>query len=140
MRLEHRTDRPGCELFFADALGFESRLELDLPARPAEVLAVAAARWPEAGLGGAAAVVLIGHQEADLTIVPGCSLHLTPVLPVVLPVQLTGVGPGGGTFEVSGPLPASMSPGTEWVLQTFIADPAMFTGYSATNGATLFAQ
>ena len=52
----------------ADSLGFESRLELDLPARLSDVLERVVERWPEAGLGDG---VLPGVYRAGARVAPG---------------------------------------------------------------------
>lgn len=91
------------------------------------------------GLGGATAVILLGLQEASLNMGFGCTLNITPVLPAVISVPLSGAGPGLGNITLIGPLPASTA-GLSFTMQLFVADPGGVGGFSNTQGLKLVVQ
>lgn len=84
------------------------------------------------GLGGAPALTMIGVAGAATSIGGGCTLLVAPTAPVA-PLLLGGAGPGGGTAVLSAILPASALLAPLHV-QTFVADTASPTGFSATGG------
>lgn len=86
------------------------------------------------GLGGSSALVLFGLQGGlDLPIgASGCSLYISPLLPVVLTLPLGGAGPGTGDSTLFGVIPQGAS-GATIFLQALVIDPGVPAGFSATN-------
>jgi hypothetical protein len=89
-------------------------------------------------LGGAPAILLFGAGPAAQPLL-GCTLLVTPVLPVTLPIALSGSGPGTGGFD----LPLLLGPGfpaIAFTTQMFVLDAAGPAGLSASNGLFLSIQ
>ena len=86
------------------------------------------------GLGGSAAYLAVGLQQAALPLGAGCELLVAPLLAVAGPFALSGAGPGTGTFALSVPLPASTAL-TGFTLQAFAVDAGAAAGFfSSSNG------
>lgn len=92
------------------------------------------------GLGGANAFLMFGLNPAALPLQNGCTLNVTPLLPIVLgPLPLTPGIPSQGAFSMGLVLPPSVTPGTIR-MQAFVADPGVPQGYSNTKGLALTIQ
>jgi len=85
-------------------------------------------------LGGSTGLMLLGFEQAATPIGnSGCTLNVSPVLPINYSLPVGGVGAGGGQVNLQIPFPASAS-GFHMTTQVFFADPASPIGYSATGG------
>lgn len=88
------------------------------------------------GLGGSTALLLFGLVPAAIPVGGGCTLNLSPVLPGVFALPLSGSGPGGGSISLTGPIP----PGTgafSLEMQVFTLDPGVVGAFANTAGITL---
>lgn len=86
-------------------------------------------------LGGAPAILLFGAGAGAQPLL-GCTLLVLPVLPVTLPVALSGSGAGNGGFD----LPLLLGPGfpaLAFTTQLFVLDAGGPAGLSASNGLAL---
>ena len=90
-------------------------------------------------LGGATAVLLLGAQPAQVPLGFGCTLNLSPVFPAIVTFPLSGAGPGGGTANLVGPVPAG-STGASIVMQVFVIDPGAVGGFANTPGLQITVQ
>ncbi|MBI4878540.1 MAG: FG-GAP repeat protein [Planctomycetes bacterium] len=88
------------------------------------------------GNGGVTALLVFGLQPASLPMSNGCTLNVAPLLPVALPLPLSGLGPGSGTFDLDLIIPAGTPLGTI-CMQVFIPEPNAPAGYSNTAGIEL---
>ncbi|MEM7310918.1 MAG: VCBS repeat-containing protein [Planctomycetota bacterium] len=86
------------------------------------------------GLGGAAAVLLIGSSEANVPIAAGCSLLLGGLLPTSLALGLGGDAAGLGSTVLPIPLQPTVPPGVVVTTQVFVLDPGVPSLLAATNG------
>ncbi len=84
-------------------------------------------------LGHSSAVLLFGLQQGSASFPNGCSLLVTPVLPLTLTIPLPGIGPGQGFAKLSSTIPINTPPAV-FTMQAFIVDPPMPGGFSATGG------
>ena len=82
-----------------------------------------------AGLGGAAGLLVLGTTPLPLS-GGRCPLLVAPQ--VILPIGLSGTGPGNGAFSVLAQIPATIPVGTTVYLQALIQDAAPLTGYAST--------
>lgn len=112
--------------------GFAPSLSLTGCSRPGESVTLAL----DDALGGATALLVFGAEPGLATLPGGCPLYATPLLPIFLPVPLSGIGPGNGGFSVPLLVPAQASAGAI-VLQGLIADPQAPGGVSATGGLSI---
>ena len=87
------------------------------------------------GVGGSVALLFFGVAPASVPMDGGCTLLAAPLLPLVLPVPVAGVGPDGGSFDFEVTIPA-VAPFTA-ALQAFMADPASPHGFANSNGVEL---
>lgn len=88
-------------------------------------------------LGGSQAVLLLGLGQGIVGVGGGCSLLVSPVLPIsVGPLPLAGAGAGQGTLHLSALLPPTTTSATI-TLQAFCADPGNPVGFAATNGVQM---
>lgn len=85
------------------------------------------------GLGGSFAFLFIGNDNATIPLGAGCFLNVTPTLLVLGPLPLSAGGPGQGTVDIAGQIPAGF-PSTDIALQMFTADPSTPIGFATTNG------
>lgn len=92
------------------------------------------------GLGGASAFLLLGATAASIPLGGGCTLNVSPLLPLVIgPLPLAGVGPGSGAIQFTAIIPATAPPG-QVAVQGFVADPGGSLGFSNTAGVTIEIQ
>ena len=87
----------------------------------------------EDGLGGGTAILLFGTQPASLPMGFGCSLNVSPLLPIMPSLPLTGAGPGDGAASLTAPLPANAT-GLTVTGQVFVVDPGGAGGFSNSMG------
>lgn len=87
------------------------------------------------GLGGSHAVVFLGLSKASTMLPAGCVLRVGGLLPFVATIPLSGVGAGNGEFHLG----FTMPPGVAGLatLQSFVLDPGVWQGFSATPGLAL---
>jgi hypothetical protein len=85
------------------------------------------------GLGGSTALLLFGLNQAAVPIGGGCSLNVSPVLPVVLVLPLFGSGPGNGSISFDAVLPGD-APAVTVTMQVFVIDAGNPIGGAGTNG------
>jgi len=90
------------------------------------------------GLGGAAAMLMFGAGTDVVPVGGGCSMQIFPLLPLSLPLGLSGVGPGQGSLDLVGTIPLIAAPATI-TMQAFVTDPDTGTGFgfSASQGLAL---
>ncbi|MBK6942190.1 MAG: FG-GAP repeat protein [Planctomycetes bacterium] len=86
----------------------------------------------EGGLPNSTAVLLLGLTQASVPMGGGCSLLVSPLLPITLSLSLDATG--AVAVPVSYPNLPTPIPLT---LQAFVADPANPTGFSNSNGVQL---
>lgn len=89
------------------------------------------------GMGGTAAVVLIGKGATTIPLSGGPTLLVADVLVSSPLVMLGGSAPGQGNCLIFGPLPHGLAPYQSLFLQTIIHDPFVKGGLSATAGIEL---
>lgn len=88
----------------------------------------------EQGLGGSAVLFFFGLNPGAVPMGFGCTLNVTPLIPVVLgPLPLTAGGAGQGRLELHPIIPAGASAAT-FTMQSFVIDPGVPAGFSSTNG------
>ncbi|MBI4878145.1 MAG: hypothetical protein HY812_00585 [Planctomycetes bacterium] len=83
-------------------------------------------------LGGSMSALLISPGQAQAPLGGGCFL-LVQATPLCLLVPLGGSGPGGGSWTLTGLIPAGTPPVTIY-LQAFVADPWPVIDMSASSG------
>ncbi len=112
--------------------GFAPSLSLSGCATPGGTLDFSIAN---ANGAGGAAVVLVSVVQGSGPLGGGCTLLIGPAL-LAVTLPLLGVGPGAGgiQFPVTLPIPSAL--GTI-KMQAFCQDPALFIGFTATNGVSL---
>lgn len=112
--------------------GFKPVLSLSLQPSGAVQLAI------HGGVGGAAAVLLIGSMPGYKPYLDVCDFHLggQPLL-LIPPFVLSGVGPGAGTFTIATPTPIPAGLGLFFPMQVFLSDQGVFPQYTATNAVLL---
>lgn len=88
--------------------------------------------------GAGPAVLLISPFQGSGTLGGSCSLLIGPAL-IAVTLPLLGSGPGAGSIQFPVTLPIPSSLGTIH-MQAFCSDPALFIGFTATNGVTLSIQ
>lgn len=91
------------------------------------------------GLGGAMSLLLFGTQPAAIPIAPGCTLNVTPLLPLQLFVPLGGAGPGTGIAILPAVIPAG-SAGAVLTMQVFVAEPTQSVPFSNSKGLEISFQ
>jgi len=91
------------------------------------------------GLGGATATFFIGLSSAELPMVGGCTLNISPLLPVSITVPLGASGAGHGWIDLPGTLPLDMS-GVTFAMQAFVLDSAVAHGFSNSNEVVIAVQ
>lgn len=90
--------------------------------------------------GGASALLLFGLGNGALALTPTCSLKNAPlVLPLALPLTLSGVGPGTGAISLPGSIPANTTT-IDVYLQMLVADAGAPGGIASTNALRLHIQ
>lgn len=89
------------------------------------------------GMGGCAAVVLIGNSAGSLSLAAGPTLLVADALVSSPLVMLGGSAPGQGNCLMFAPLPKGLAPYQSLFLQTIIHDPFVKGGLSATAGIEL---
>lgn len=60
-----------------------------------------------AGAGGAGGALLFGSGPGTVAVLPGCDLQILPLFAATLPLRLSGVGAGEGTWQTEFALPAN---------------------------------
>lgn len=89
------------------------------------------------GLGGSTALVFFGLNQAATPMGAGCTLNVSPLLPIMLgPLPLATGFPGQGAITLHGQIPVNAAPGTV-TMQVFIPDAAATAGFSNTNGQSM---
>ncbi len=89
------------------------------------------------GLGGAPAFLFLGLNQAAISMGGGCTLNVSPLLPLVVgPLPLSGVGAGNGGIQLTATIPGSVTPGT-FTVQAFVADAGSALGFSNTPGVSV---
>lgn len=83
------------------------------------------------GPTGTGAFLLFGAGAGPTPVSATCSLSLSAIAPIVLPMT----GPGGSPF-LSGVVPAGTPPGA-FFMQAVVADPGAISGLSATNAVRI---
>ena len=90
-----------------------------------------------AGLGGSSALILMGAGQAALPIGGGCTLNLSPLIPIVVgPLPLGGAVAGQGSLTLPAVIPSG-APAGSLTIQAFVADAANAAGFSNTNGVDM---
>lgn len=85
-------------------------------------------------LGGANAVLFFGTMQSALPMGGGCFLNVQPLLPLTIPLSLSGAGAGIGSASVVGVVPILAS-GVTLTTQAFVLDPGGgLAGFTASNG------
>ncbi len=120
-----RSHGAGC----AGAGGFTPLVSLDGCPRPGAAVTLEV----EDALGGAIGVFLFGTSPGALPLPSGCSLHVTPVLPIPFIVALPGTGAGAGDVSIATAVPAATPPGPLH-LQLFVLDAAAPGGLASSSG------
>ena len=91
----------------------------------------------ENGLGGAAALLGLGTGQATLPLGAGCELAILPLTGTLVPLVLSGTGPGGGSLTV----PLSFNTGPfQLYLQAAVVDPGAALGFALTNALSVSFQ
>lgn len=85
------------------------------------------------GLGGSIAWLVFGHASTEVPMEGGCSLKVSPLLPIAVPLPLGGAGPGNGAITFPVTLPTPGAAGT-FTTQAFVLDPGVPHGYANSNG------
>ena len=86
------------------------------------------------GLGLSQAFWFISASPAEIPLDGGCFLNVgVPVLSVIGPVPLFGVGEGNGMIMINPTLPANAAPGTAYFTAACL-DPGVPQGFTTTNG------
>lgn len=88
------------------------------------------------GYGGSVAYIFLGTQPASVPASPICTLYTFPLLPIAIPLQFSGIGPGLGTYSAQVKLAPNIMPGSV-ILQAFEPAPANPGGFAASNGLKL---
>lgn len=85
------------------------------------------------GLPDSSAFIFFGLGHASIPLAGGCTLNISPVLPIMVgPLALGSTGSRSFSAQVPGGTPTGIA-----TLQAFVADPALPWGYSATNGVSV---
>lgn len=87
------------------------------------------------GLGGAFGILFLGSNPVAIPLPSGCVLRVDPVV-TILPFMLGGAGPGTGSIALPVQVPGVLTP-FQVVLQAFVADGALLSGYSVSNGVVV---
>ena len=87
------------------------------------------------GRGGATAFLVIGTDRGTQMLGGGCVLRVNPIL-AIMPLPLTGSGPGNGGFQLPLTIPSGAASGT-LTLQAFQRDPGPGHILFGTNGLEL---
>jgi outer membrane protein assembly factor BamB len=87
------------------------------------------------GLGGAAGFLFLG-TGTGVQAVHGCDLQVLPLLPLSIPLALSGSGAGNGTVALPAALPPVL-PVVDLYLQALFADPGAAGGVSGTSPVQL---
>jgi len=89
------------------------------------------------GFGGSQAFLFLGLGQASLPMGAGCTLNVSPLLPLVVgPLPLSGGGAGNGSVQFGATIPATALPATVY-LQGFVSDPGGALGFSNTAGVAI---
>lgn len=91
------------------------------------------------GLGGATTILLFGTQQGSTPLPNGCTLLVSPLLPLTLQFGLTGAGPGQGSIAFGATLPSTVTT-AEFTMQAFVLDPGAAGGYCSSNGIAIEIQ
>ena len=92
-------------------------------------------------LGGSTALLFFGVGETTTPIPStGCFLNMSVVLPNPLVIPLGGSGPGNGIASVFGLVPAGpLMPGS-FLMQSFVTEPTLPSGFSSSAGLRVQVQ
>ncbi|MFG0317820.1 MAG: DUF6923 family protein [Planctomycetota bacterium JB042] len=90
-------------------------------------------------LGGASCHLFFGLGSGEVPMGLGCSLLVAPLLPVAPVLPLGGAGPGQGSLQLVGIVPASAA-GAKFTLQAFVVDPGAPLGFANSNGFRIDVQ
>ncbi len=133
---------PGSSIFAygtgcAGSGGFVPVLTLSCCASPGQPVTLSL----EKGVGGANALLLFGLAPASVALPgkPGCSLLVAPLLPLVLNLPLSGVGPGNGSFSYATTIPAG-APVATFAMQAFVLDAGASHGYATSAGLVVHVE
>lgn len=85
------------------------------------------------GLGGSTALLLFGLGQGNTPVGGGCSLLVSPLVGPTLAIPLAGTGPGNGSINLPGIIPAGTT-GASFTMQAWVIDPTPAPGAAATNG------
>lgn len=88
------------------------------------------------GFGGSIAYIFLGTQPASVPASPICTLYTFPLLPIAIPLQFSGIGPGMGSYSAQVKLAPNVLPGSV-ILQAFEPAPANPGGFASSNGLKL---
>ena len=87
-------------------------------------------------LGPSFGQLLFGAIEGSAPISGTCDLLVSPLLPVTIPFDLAGFGPGAGEFVLTTTIPPTL-PAATLTMQAAIFDPFGAPGFAVTNGLEL---
>ncbi len=109
--------------------GFTPVLDVTGCASPGFLLEVGVSN----ALGHTSGLLLFGLGTASLPLNGSCALGIGPLAPaLVIPITLSGNGPGAGSISFAAQIPAVATP-VEFHLQGVISDPNVPGGVAATN-------
>lgn len=91
------------------------------------------------GLGSASTILLFGSQQGSTPLPNGCTLLVSPLLPLTLQFGLTGAGPGQGSIAFGATLPSTIT-AAQFTMQAFVLDPGAAGGYCSSNGIAVEIQ
>lgn len=86
------------------------------------------------GLGGATALVLFGTSMGSTAMGGGCTLLVSPVLPLVGVLPLSAAGPGGGAIAVDAVIPTGVATPATLTMQVIVVDAGVPAGHANSNG------
>jgi hypothetical protein len=89
------------------------------------------------GLGGALVSLFAGSSQGNLPLGGGCSFLVSPVLPPLFTVPLSGSGAGNGSLALSVAVPPTLPAGISIALQAIVHDPAGPIAAAVSNGLAL---
>ncbi|MFG0319073.1 MAG: hypothetical protein ACF8XB_17505 [Planctomycetota bacterium JB042] len=128
-------DGLGCALPYGDGCvgsgGFVPSLEVAGCADLGATISVSLSQ----ALGGTTSALLVGLAPTAVPVGAGCDLLVAPPS-FAITIPLGGSGPGAGAFTLPGVIPLT-SPLVDVYLQTFVLDPGVPLGLSATNGVKM---
>lgn len=81
------------------------------------------------GLGGSTGFIFYSLASGSAPMGFGCTLNLGPLIPLVVALPLGGAGPGQGSIEIPGSIPAGLM-SFDLYHQVFVADPGVPAGFS----------